>query len=118
MLDCLVPQWIFGLVLLFIKRSLTPFFCLPHSVLSPILNMPISDSKRQRVLVTACVLYSEVSSSLNHPIAVSNRHVGLGKVIIFPYFASDDILVFCSSIFLHFLIPSQIFIGMACYQQR
>uniref|UniRef100_A0A1J3HZE8 BEACH domain-containing protein lvsC n=1 Tax=Noccaea caerulescens TaxID=107243 RepID=A0A1J3HZE8_NOCCA len=30
------------------------------SVLSPILNMPISDSKRQRVLVTACVLYSEV----------------------------------------------------------
>lgn len=63
-------------------------------MLSPILNMPISDSKRQRVLVTACVLYSEVSSSLNHPIAVSNRHVGLEKVIIFPYFASDDILVF------------------------
>jgi hypothetical protein len=30
------------------------------SVLSPIINMPISDSKRQRVLVTACVLYSEV----------------------------------------------------------
>ncbi|XP_024012912.1 BEACH domain-containing protein C1 [Eutrema salsugineum] len=30
------------------------------SVLSPILNMPISDSKRQRVLVTTCVLYSEV----------------------------------------------------------
>ncbi|CAH2051768.1 unnamed protein product [Thlaspi arvense] len=30
------------------------------SVLTPILNMPISDSKRQRVLVTTCVLYSEV----------------------------------------------------------
>ncbi|KAJ0254910.1 BEACH domain-containing protein C1 [Hirschfeldia incana] len=30
------------------------------SVLSPFLNMPISDSKRQRVLVTTCVLYSEV----------------------------------------------------------
>lgn len=33
------------------------------SVLSPILNMPISDSKRQRVLVASCVLYSEVSST-------------------------------------------------------
>ncbi|GMI74078.1 Beach-Domain Homolog C2 [Hibiscus trionum] len=30
------------------------------SVLSPILNIPISDSKRQRVLVASCVLYSEV----------------------------------------------------------
>ncbi|KAJ4905364.1 WD-40 repeat family protein / beige-related [Raphanus sativus] len=30
------------------------------SVLSPFLNMPISNSKRQRVLVTTCVLYSEV----------------------------------------------------------
>ncbi|GMJ01400.1 Beach-Domain Homolog C2 [Hibiscus trionum] len=30
------------------------------SVLSPILNMPISDSKRQRVLVASCILYSEV----------------------------------------------------------
>ncbi|KAE8672128.1 Beige-related and WD-40 repeat-containing protein isoform 2 [Hibiscus syriacus] len=30
------------------------------SVLSPIMNMPISDSKRQRVLVASCVLYSEV----------------------------------------------------------
>ncbi|XP_010523698.1 PREDICTED: BEACH domain-containing protein C2 isoform X2 [Tarenaya hassleriana] len=30
------------------------------SVLSPVLNMPISDSKRQRVLVAACILYSEV----------------------------------------------------------
>ncbi|RDX91196.1 BEACH domain-containing protein C2, partial [Mucuna pruriens] len=29
-------------------------------VLSPVLNMPISDSKRQRVLVACCVLYSEV----------------------------------------------------------
>ena len=31
-------------------------------MLSPVLNMPISDSKRQRVLVASCVLYSEVSS--------------------------------------------------------
>lgn len=31
-----------------------------NSVLSPVLNMPISDSKRQRVLVASCVLYSEV----------------------------------------------------------
>ncbi|KAL2337426.1 hypothetical protein Fmac_011872 [Flemingia macrophylla] len=30
------------------------------SVLSPILNMPITDSKKQRVLVACCVLYSEV----------------------------------------------------------
>ncbi|KAL0725345.1 hypothetical protein Bca4012_039944 [Brassica carinata] len=30
------------------------------SVLSPFLNMPISDSKKQRVLVTTCILYSEV----------------------------------------------------------
>ncbi|KAL2492083.1 WD-40 repeat family protein/beige-related [Abeliophyllum distichum] len=30
------------------------------SVLSPILIMPISESKRQRVLVASCVLYSEV----------------------------------------------------------
>ncbi|KAK6138409.1 hypothetical protein DH2020_027883 [Rehmannia glutinosa] len=30
------------------------------SVLSPILNMPISETKRQRVLVASCVLYSEV----------------------------------------------------------
>ncbi|KAG8363377.1 hypothetical protein BUALT_Bualt19G0016000 [Buddleja alternifolia] len=30
------------------------------SVLSPILNMPISVSRRQRVLVASCVLYSEV----------------------------------------------------------
>ncbi|RDX89246.1 BEACH domain-containing protein C2, partial [Mucuna pruriens] len=30
------------------------------SVLSPILNMPISVSKKQRVLVACCVLYSEV----------------------------------------------------------
>ncbi|XP_021904492.1 BEACH domain-containing protein C2 [Carica papaya] len=30
------------------------------SVFSPVLNMPISDSKRQRVLVATCVLYSEI----------------------------------------------------------
>lgn len=42
--------------------NLTVFYI--SSVLSPILNMPISDSKRQRVLVTTCVLYSEVSSPL------------------------------------------------------
>ncbi|KAI3504354.1 hypothetical protein L1887_32955 [Cichorium endivia] len=30
------------------------------SVLSPILNMPISESKRRRVLVASCVIYSEV----------------------------------------------------------
>ncbi|CAI9278052.1 unnamed protein product [Lactuca saligna] len=37
----------------------------PHSellwsVLSPILNMPVSETKRQRVLVASCVIYSEV----------------------------------------------------------
>ncbi|XVF73351.1 hypothetical protein PTKIN_Ptkin12aG0194600 [Pterospermum kingtungense] len=37
-----------------------PRSALLWSVLSPILNMPISDSKRQRVLVASCVLYSEV----------------------------------------------------------
>nr|XP_027192624.1 BEACH domain-containing protein C2-like isoform X2 [Cicer arietinum] len=30
------------------------------SVLSPVLNMPVSDSKKQRVLAASCVLYSEV----------------------------------------------------------
>ncbi|KAI3703216.1 hypothetical protein L1987_73135 [Smallanthus sonchifolius] len=30
------------------------------TVLSPILHMPVSESKRQRVLVASCVLYSEV----------------------------------------------------------
>ncbi|KAL5564236.1 hypothetical protein UlMin_027400 [Ulmus minor] len=38
----------------------TPRSALLWSVLSPVLNMPISDSKRQRVLVASCVLYSEV----------------------------------------------------------
>ncbi|XVE77007.1 hypothetical protein DITRI_Ditri13aG0027300 [Diplodiscus trichospermus] len=37
-----------------------PCSALLWSVLSPILNMPISDFKRQRVLVASCVLYSEV----------------------------------------------------------
>ncbi|KAK3036326.1 hypothetical protein RJ639_031733 [Escallonia herrerae] len=37
-----------------------PRSALLWSVLSPILNMPISESKRQRVLVASCVLYSEV----------------------------------------------------------
>lgn len=36
-------------------------YVIDYSVLSPVLNMPISDSKRQRVLVASCVLYSEVS---------------------------------------------------------
>nr|VDC63128.1 unnamed protein product [Brassica rapa] len=42
-----------------ISSQLSPSALL-WSVLSPVLNMPISDSKRQRVLVTTCVLYSEV----------------------------------------------------------
>ncbi|XP_039138375.1 LOW QUALITY PROTEIN: BEACH domain-containing protein C2-like [Dioscorea cayenensis subsp. rotundata] len=37
-----------------------PHSALLWSVLSPILNMPISESKRQRVLVACCVLYAEV----------------------------------------------------------
>ncbi|GAV85295.1 WD40 domain-containing protein/Beach domain-containing protein/DUF1088 domain-containing protein [Cephalotus follicularis] len=37
-----------------------PRSALLWSVLSPVLNMPISDSKRQRVLVASCLLYSEV----------------------------------------------------------
>lgn len=40
--------------------SRKPRSSLLWSVLSPILNMPISESKRQRVLVASCVLYSEV----------------------------------------------------------
>lgn len=36
-----------------------PRSALLWSVLSPVLNMPPSDSKRQRVLVASCVLYSE-----------------------------------------------------------
>ncbi|KAM1262483.1 hypothetical protein ACFX13_028272 [Malus domestica] len=37
-----------------------PRSALLWSVLSPVLNMAISDSKRQRVLVASCVLYSEL----------------------------------------------------------
>lgn len=37
-----------------------PRSALLWSVLSPVLNMPVSDSKRQRVLVASCVMYSEV----------------------------------------------------------
>ncbi|KAL7108777.1 hypothetical protein ACP275_06G135100 [Erythranthe tilingii] len=37
-----------------------PRSALLWSVLSPILNMPIAETKRQRVLVASCVLYSEV----------------------------------------------------------
>lgn len=37
-----------------------PRSALLWSVLSPILNMPISESKRQRVLVSSCILFSEV----------------------------------------------------------
>ncbi|KAL3536918.1 hypothetical protein ACH5RR_000284 [Cinchona calisaya] len=40
--------------------SRKPRSSLLWSVLSPVLNMPISESKRQRVLVAVCVLYSEV----------------------------------------------------------
>ncbi|KAK4744867.1 hypothetical protein SAY87_011179 [Trapa incisa] len=40
--------------------SRAPRSALLWSVLSPVLNMPISESKRQRVLVASCVLYSEV----------------------------------------------------------
>ncbi|XAR54112.1 hypothetical protein NMG60_11029121 [Bertholletia excelsa] len=40
--------------------SRKPRTALLWSVLSPVLNMPITESKRQRVLVASCVLYSEV----------------------------------------------------------
>ncbi|KAK7294960.1 hypothetical protein RJT34_17860 [Clitoria ternatea] len=43
-----------------VSEGRKPRSALLWSVLSPILNMPISDSKRQRVLVACCVLYSEV----------------------------------------------------------
>uniref|UniRef100_A0A5B7ADS9 BEACH domain-containing protein C2 n=1 Tax=Davidia involucrata TaxID=16924 RepID=A0A5B7ADS9_DAVIN len=42
-----------------------PRSALLWSVLSPVLNMPISESKRQRVLVASCVLYSEVWHAVN-----------------------------------------------------
>ncbi|XXG77782.1 hypothetical protein AAC387_Pa08g1869 [Persea americana] len=37
-----------------------PRSALLWSVLAPVLNMPMSESKRQRVLVAACIFYSEV----------------------------------------------------------
>ncbi|XP_019412873.1 PREDICTED: BEACH domain-containing protein C2-like isoform X2 [Lupinus angustifolius] len=43
-----------------VSEGRKPRSALLWSVLSPVLNMPISDSKRQRVLVASCVLYSEV----------------------------------------------------------
>ncbi|XP_061339623.1 BEACH domain-containing protein C2 isoform X2 [Gastrolobium bilobum] len=43
-----------------VSEGRKPRSALLWSVLSPVLNMPISDSKRQRVLVATCVLYSEV----------------------------------------------------------
>ncbi|CAM8894837.1 unnamed protein product [Rhodiola kirilowii] len=51
----------------------TPRSALLWSVLSPVLNMPISESKRQRVLVASCVLYSETWH------AVSKDHKPLRK---------------------------------------
>ncbi|KAL6004721.1 BEACH domain-containing protein C2 [Asimina triloba] len=44
------------------SRLLTrkPRSALLWSVLAPVLNMPISESKRQRVLVACCILYAEV----------------------------------------------------------
>lgn len=78
-------------------------------MLSPILNMPISDSKRQRVLVTACVLYSEVSSSLNlvgmlNDVLVSNLHVAIGIVKHLPLFCFlcyPFVRFFLGDLFLH-----------------
>ncbi|KAJ3680517.1 hypothetical protein LUZ60_016795 [Juncus effusus] len=43
-----------------LAASRRPRSALLWSVLGPILNMPITESKRQRVLVASCVLYSEV----------------------------------------------------------
>ncbi|XP_058744102.1 BEACH domain-containing protein C2-like isoform X2 [Vicia villosa] len=43
-----------------ISEGEKPCSALLWSVLSPVLNMPVSDSKRQRVLAASCVLYSEV----------------------------------------------------------
>ncbi|XP_027353371.1 BEACH domain-containing protein C2 [Abrus precatorius] len=43
-----------------VSEGRKPRSALLWSVLSPVLNMPLSDSKRQRVLVASCVLYSEV----------------------------------------------------------
>uniref|UniRef100_A0A3Q7EKN2 BEACH domain-containing protein C2 n=1 Tax=Solanum lycopersicum TaxID=4081 RepID=A0A3Q7EKN2_SOLLC len=40
--------------------SRKPRSSLLWSVLSPVLNMPISESRRQRVLVASCVMFSEV----------------------------------------------------------
>ncbi|KAA0049017.1 hypothetical protein IC582_012315 [Cucumis melo] len=48
-----------------IPEGRKPRSALLWSVLSPVLNMPISDSKRQRVLVASCVLYSEVWHSVS-----------------------------------------------------
>ncbi|CAL9068126.1 unnamed protein product [Musa banksii] len=41
-----------------------PRSALLWSVLAPILNMPISESKRQRVLVASCILFSEVWNAI------------------------------------------------------
>ncbi|KAI0489294.1 hypothetical protein KFK09_029136 [Dendrobium nobile] len=41
-------------------QSRKPCSMLLWSVLAPILNMPIAESKRQRVLVASCILFSEV----------------------------------------------------------
>ncbi|KAK9143642.1 hypothetical protein Syun_013042 [Stephania yunnanensis] len=43
-----------------LMSSRKPRSALLWSVLSPVLNMPISESKRQRVLVASSILYSEV----------------------------------------------------------
>ncbi|KAJ0797682.1 putative transcription factor WD40-like family [Helianthus annuus] len=43
-----------------------PRSALLWSVLSPLLNMPISESKRQRVLVASAVLYSEVWHAVSY----------------------------------------------------
>ncbi|CAI9101616.1 OLC1v1038984C1 [Oldenlandia corymbosa var. corymbosa] len=44
------------------------------SVLSPVLNMPVSESKRQRVLVASCVLYSEVWHAVSRDRVPLRKH--------------------------------------------
>lgn len=83
-----------------------------YSVLSPVLNMPISDSKRQRVLVASCVLYSEVSS-------LSTRlfcYIQICAYISYCALFAETVIVRESVVFLVF-ISSQFYLQLLAYKR-
>ncbi|KAK4371939.1 hypothetical protein RND71_007323 [Anisodus tanguticus] len=66
--------------------SRKPRSSLLWSVLSPILNMPISESRRQRVLVASCVMFSEVWHAVGRDRTPLRKHYL--EVVLPPFIAA------------------------------